>query len=198
MPCVQRCWPGEPVVILGGGSSLTDDDVQYCRGKARVIAIKEAYLLAPWADVLYGCDEKFWRFYDGAQTFTGLKYALEPQGIAWPDLQVLKDTGPHGLELDASGLRHGYNSGYQAVNLAWHLCGPTTVILLGFDMWTGPDGRQNWFGKHGNHTDSPYPVFLNAFHTLAAPLREAGVQVLNASRWTMLRTFPQVQLHEVL
>jgi len=202
---VPRLWPGETVVILGGGSSLTPDDVAYCRGKARVIAIKEAHQLAPWADVLYAADAKWWRFTKGAPDFAGLKYAIEQDASQpatdwsqWPDVQVLRNTGAEGLELDPSGLRTGFNSGYQAVNLAYHLAGAARVVLLGFDMWTGPSGEQNWFGYHPNHTRSPYPLFLHAFKGLEGPLAAAGVRVVNASRFTVLTSFPRVPLEEAL
>jgi hypothetical protein len=194
---VPRLWPGETCVILGGGSSLTPADVAYCFGKARVIAIKEASQLAPWADVLYACDEKWWRFYQGAPEFLGLKYALEPQSIEWPGVKVLRDAGTLGVELDPTGLRTGYNSGYQAVNLAVHL-GAARIILLGFDMWRGPEGRQNWFEKPGLHLDSPYPIFHQAFASLVEPLKALGVEVLNASRFTVLPAFPRVVLEDVL
>lgn len=194
---VPRLWPGETLVILGGGSSLTPADVQYCFGKARVIAIKEAHELAPWADVLYACDSKWWMFHQGAPDFLGLKYALEPQEREWPCVNMLRNAGSDGLELDPSGLRTGYNSGYQAVNLAVHL-GAARIILLGFDMWRGPEGRQNWFEKPGLHVDSPYPVFLQAFSSLVEPLKALDVEVLNASRFTVLNAFPRVALEDVL
>jgi hypothetical protein len=194
---VPRLWPGETVVIIGGGSSLTPADVAFSRGKARVIAIKEAYQLAPWADALYACDPKWWAFYNGATDFTGLKYALDPQPIAWPGVQVLQNTGTEGLELEPTGLRTGFNSGFQAVNLAVHL-GAARIVLLGFDMWHGPDGEQNWFGRHPNHVASPYPIFLHAFASIVAPLKAAGVDVVNASRFTVLDAFPRVSIDEAL
>src|SRR5688572_15903262 len=147
---VPKLWPGETAVIIGGGPSLTAADCSYVRGKARVIAIKEAAVCnlphiippAPWAEVLYAADYKFWKTHKGAPEFKGLKYTIEqspgePQGV-WPDVQVLRNTGAEGLELDPSGLRTGYNSGYQSVNLAVHL-GITRIVLLGFDMWSGPN-----------------------------------------------------------
>lgn len=200
---VPRLWPGETMVVIGGGSSLTPEDVQFCRGKARVIAIKEAHRLAPWADVLYAADAKWWKFYNGVPEFTGLKYAVEQSAdqpptdwSQWPDVQVLQQTGSEGLETDPTGLRTGYNSGYQAVNLAYHLAGATRIVLLGFDMWRGPSGDQNWFGEHPLHTPSPYPIFLHAFSTLIDPLKSAGVHVVNASRFTVLNAFPRVPLEE--
>lgn len=204
VPVVPRLWPGETVVVLGGGSSLTPGDVDSCRGTARVIAIKEAIHLAPWADVLYAADAKWWRFYQGMPEFVGWKYAIaqSPDQPAvdwsqWPDVQVLRNTGAEGLELDPTGLRTGYNSGYQAVNLAVHF-GAARIVLLGFDCWRGPDGRQNWFDKPGLHVDSPYPLFLQAFASLVEPVKAAGVTVVNASRFTMLRAFPCLSLEEAL
>jgi hypothetical protein len=194
---VPRLWPGETVVVIGGGSSLTPDDVAFCRGKARVIAIKEAIELAPWADALYACDDKWWRFHAGYPAFTGLKFALEPQSVAWPGVQVLRNAGDDGLELDPTALRTGHNSGYQAVNLAVHL-GVSKIVLLGFDMWRGPSGKQNWFDKPGLHVDSPYPLFLMRFASIVEPLKAAGVEVVNASRFTVLTAFPRVLLEEAL
>lgn len=207
MVSVPRLWPGETCVLLGGGSSLTPEDVNYCRGKAKIIAIKEAYLLAPWADVLYAGDAKWWRAHAGAMDFAGLKYTIaqdpdQEQVGDWPDLHVLRNTGDGGLESDPTGLRTGYNSGYQAVNLAVHL-GAAKIVLLGFDCWRGPSGDQNWFERFpylvkSHHVESPYPIFLQAFAGLVEPLKAAGVQVINASRWTMLRSFPFLSLEEAL
>lgn len=211
---VPRAWPGATVVIIGGGSSLTPEDVDYVGVRAsarrlerrhlksdapeiRVIAIKEAIELAPWADVLYACDDKWWYHHKGYPFFAGTKYALEPQRWAWPDVQVLRNTGDEGLETDPAGLRTGHNSGYQAVNLAVHH-GATKIVLLGFDMWSGPEGRQNWFYKPGLHIDSPYPIFLMRFAALAEPLKQAGVHVVNASRFTVMNSFPRVSLSGAL
>jgi len=204
---VPKLWLGETAVILGGGSSLTPEDVNFCRGKARVLAIKEAYLLAPWADCLYAGDAKWWRGYQGAKDFAGLKYTIEQdpdqeQIGDWPDVQVLRNTGTDGLELDPTGLRTGYNSGYQAIGLARHF-GVSRIVLLGFDCWRGPDGHQNWFEKfphlvRSHHEASPYPIFLQAFASLPEPLKQSGVTVVNATRWTMLQTFPYLDLEEAL
>lgn len=204
---VPKLWPGETAVILGGGSSLKPEDVRFCQGKARVIAVKEAHLLAPWADVLYAGDAKWWRGYRGAPTFAGLKYTIEqdPNEEAigdWPGVRILRNTGQHGLERDPTGLRTGYNSGYQALGLAVHF-GVARVVLLGFDMWRGPSGDQNWFDRfphlvQSHHVPSPYPLFQQAFASIVEPLKQAQVEVVNASRWTMLTVFPYLSLEEAL
>jgi hypothetical protein len=206
---VPRLWPGETVCIIGGGSSLTAADCAYVRGKVRVIAIKEAAVCslphitppAPWADVLFASDEKWWKFEQGAPGFTRLKYGIENvPGVPlreWPGVQYLRNTGDEGLELDPSGLKTGFNSGAQAINLVVHL-GAAKIVLLGFDCWRGPSGQQNWFGQHPAHIDSPYPIFLQGFASMVEPLKAAGVEVVNASRFTVLNAFPRVQLEEAL
>lgn len=216
---VPRCWPGETVVCLGGGSSLTAADVAYCRDKARVIAIKEAGCCripgqvapAPWADVLYAADEKYWRFVQGAPEFAGQKYSIQQNArehphlrqpitewaAPYPDLHVLRDTGVDGLESDPSGLKTGHNSGYQAIGLAVHF-GAVRIVLLGYDMVRGPSGHQNWFGPHRTHLPSNFELFLNKYLTIVAPLQQLGITVVNASRFTMLGAFPQVPLEEAL
>lgn len=214
---VPRLWPGETVVCLGGGSSLTAEDAEFCRDKAHVIAIKEAGCcripgfdpVAPWADVLYAADEKYWRFVQGAPEFAGLKYSIQQDAheqptlrrpIAewarhWPDLRVLRDTGVEGLETDPTGLKTGHNSGYQAIGLAVHL-GAKKIVLLGYDMWRGPSGRQNWFGPHPTHLQSQFELFLNKYLTLVEPLKQRGIAVVNASRFTMMGAFPRVPLED--
>lgn len=181
---VPRLWPNETVVCVGTGPSLTQADVDLCRERARVIVVNDAYRLAPWAEVLYAADDKWWAWHKGAPDFAGLKYTIAPTRRAWPGLVALRNTGPHGLERDPSGLRTGFNSGYQAINLAVHL-GAARVVLLGYDM-TG----DHYFGSHPDKTRPPFVPCLKAFATLRDPLAEAGVTVVNATRRTALTTFP--------
>jgi hypothetical protein len=144
---VPQLCPGGTVVCLAGGPSLTQADVDYCRGKATVIAINDAYRLAPWADVLYACDKRWWDWHKGVGSFKGLKYALQRPALKWPGVQILQNTGPHGLELKRNAVRNGKNSGYQAMNVAVHL-GAKRIVLLGYDMHIPQGGPSHWFGEH--------------------------------------------------
>lgn len=197
MIVVPKLWPGETCVCIGGGPSLTAADVNAVRGLARVIAINDAYRLAPWADVLYACDRKWIDWHDGVPSFTGPKYSLESSDTTTrADWQVLKNTGTTGLELDPSGLRTGVNSGYQAINLAVHL-GAARILLLGYDM--SCDGTaSHWFGEHPDAQPSPYPQMREHFATMVEPLRIAGVSVVNCSLRTALTAFPSVPLETEL
>lgn len=198
MTRVERLWPNATVVCLGGGPSLTADDVEACRGRARVIAVNDAHRLAPWADVLYSSDVAWWRFYNGVPDFAGQKFSID-QGNRrilprFPEIRVLANTGDTGVETNPTGLRTLSNSGGAAINLAVHF-GATRVILLGYDMRPG-----HWFGKHpcplNNH--SPYVVFRQKLATMAAPLKALGVDIVNCSRATALTAFRIAPLADVL
>jgi hypothetical protein len=194
-PVVAR-WPGATVAIIGGGPSLLPIDVQQLHRRVPVIAVNDAYRLAPWADVLYAADEKWWGWHGGVPLFAGAKYSISPTPARWPDVHVLENTGPLGLERAPTGLRTGFNSGYQAINLAVHL-GAARVLLLGFDL--SADGRRtHWFGDHPDLTPSPYLEMRDAFATLIEPLAACGVEVVNCSRRTALTAFPCVPLAAAL
>lgn len=193
---VPRLWPGATVVILANGPSLTAGDVALCRGR-HLVAVKNAVLMAPETEVLYGCDAKWWRAHPETEAFAGLKYGLErPRGRN--DVCVLQNTGEGGLELDPSGLRTFKNSGGQAINLAVHL-GASKIVLLGFDMQP-TNGKHHWFGWHAyGHEQIPaYALFLSCMATMVEPLRQIGVTVINASRQTAMTCFPRLSLEEAL
>lgn len=193
---VPRAFPGATFVLLGGGPSLTQADVDAVRGRAIVVAVNDAYKLAPWADVLYACDAKWWRWHGGVPSFAGPKYALD-RNARFPGVAVLRNTGTRGLELDPTGLRTGRNSGYQAINLAVHL-GAKRIVLLGYDMQPTPSGKTHWFGDHPDRIPSPYRLMRQEFDSIAKPLRDAGVDVVNCSRRTALEAFPTGKLEDEL
>lgn len=194
---VPSLWPGSTVVCLASGPSLCQKDVDACQDGVKVIAIKDTIRMAPWAPVLYACDAKWWRAHPETKAYPGLKYGLEVQADR-PDVQILRNTGDTGLELQPDGLKNGRNSGYQAINLAVHL-GASRIVLLGYDMAPGADGKHHYFGWHPySTTPPPYKLFLERFETLPEGLRRAGVQVLNATKGSALPYFPIVSLDQAL
>lgn len=191
---VPNLWLGETIVCLGTGPSLTLEDVGFVRDRARVIAVNDAYRWAPWADVLYACDEKWWKWQFRERPkmiagFTGLKFALQGHPSRWvPGVQVLKNTGEQGLEHEATGLRNGRNSGYQAINLAVHL-GAAKIVLLGYDMGYGEKGATHFFGAHPDRTKPPFTSCRRNFPTLVEPLHSLQIEIVNCSRATTLKCF---------
>ncbi len=192
---VPRLFPGATIAILAGGPSLTQAQVDAVR-HLPCIAIKDAIRLAPTAEVLYACDAKWWAHYGPRLSYTGPRYALQDRAEPWA--QALRNTGQYGLEERPDGLRTGKNSGYQAINLAYHL-GARRVLLLGYDMRPDGKGRHHWFGPHPYVTvDPPYQDFLPLFETLVEPLRAAGVEILNCTQGSALACFRKVTLADAL
>jgi hypothetical protein len=183
--------------------------------QVRVIAINDAYRLAPWADVLYFCDDKWWGWH--AQKLAGWQgLIVRVEGgkhdFSDPRIKVMRNVdrpaGPRerverkgGLSDQRDGLRTGKNSGYQAINLAVHL-GGILIALLGYDLdapLVNRRPRTHWFGDHpGGTSPKVYDEMLPWFDTLPKPLAERGVEVVNCTGGGRLRAFPRKSLQEVL
>ena len=194
---VPDLWPGQTVAILGGGKSLTQSQVDQCRGLVRVIAINDAYKLAPWADILWFCDEKWFNWHRKAVIeFAGQVATLENYHLRGqrPDLWCLHNIGQSGLYGEPWGVMTGGNSGYQCINLAVHL-GVKRILLLGYDMKPG-----HWFGDHPKPTSpSVYAgTMLPKFPTLIEPLERRGVEVINCTPGSALDVFPRSSLDACL
>lgn len=168
-----------------------------------MIVVNTTYQAAPWADLLYACDETWWRhhFPTVATAFHGELWSIsegarERYGVRW----IYGQEGG-GLSPDPTYIHTGMNSGYQALGLA-ALLGVSRVVLLGYDYSSGPGGKRHFFGDHpkglGNAPPSRYPAWIRAMDLLAADLKRTGVQVVNASRRTALRCFPRLDLAEAL
>jgi hypothetical protein len=183
---------------------LTADAAARVRGRGLVIAVNDAWRLAPWADVLYASDHPWWRHYRGVPDFAGEKHSIGVSRLArgsvprCPDIRVWRNCGVLGLERTPDGLRTGGNSGYAALNLAVQL-GARQIVLLGYTMGT-VRGKTHFFGDHpsGLNNRSPYAAFVRAYDSLIAPLSAAGVTVVNATPETHLTCFPRVTLDAAL
>jgi len=164
------------------------------RGRCKVIAVNNNYEVAPWADILYACDLKWWHWHDGAPGFTGEKWTMDQAAAAQYGLRYIDGKPGAGLCIDPGAIHTGGNSGYQAINLAFHL-GASHVILLGFDMKFSASGASHWFGDHPDNVRSGYQRFIEAFKTIAD---QDLMEVINCSRDTALTCFKQMTLKEAL
>jgi len=197
---LQAEWAGAAVAILGGGPSLTALQVEHCMGKARVIAINDAARLAPWADLLYFCDERWYRWHEKlVRGFAGMKVTLENYRLRdeVPGLLCLERHDEAGFWPHPDGLCTGSNSGYQALQVAAHL-GARKIVLLGFDMKPAADGRNHFFGEHPDRVRPAFGLFLRSFPAIARHLADRGIEVLNATPESALDCFPMRGLAEAL
>lgn len=193
-------WAGRTVAIAASGPSQDGEDLDEIRGRCPIVAINNTWELAPWAEVLYSCDRKWWDVNVAARSiFAGEKWTCDESAALLYDLRLV--IGRPGCGYAPTGpILHHFNSGAQAIQLAaqW---GATRIVLLGFDHRNAPDGRKHWHGDHASVELNMRPNWrkhIAAMHVLAAGLREHGVEVLNASRETALDCWPRVDLEDLL
>jgi|TARA_R110001606_G_C15293407_1_gene641803 hypothetical protein len=196
---VPKLFQGETIYIIGGGPSLKNFNFQQLQG-CKTIAINKAIIYHNTADILYWTDGRFYTWFKNeVDSYRGLKFALKPGSQYTHDIQVLKKGKPYGLEEDPQSLAHGFNSGYAAINLAYHL-GAARIILLGFDM--ANDGKITHFHDGyptkgaGDHIYKE--KFLPGFDQLNSEIRAKGVHVFNATSYSRLNSFPKITIEQAL
>lgn len=201
------------MVILASGPSLTPDQVDavercWRRGTGQpaalhVIAVNDSYRLAPWAEICYFADDRWWRWHKDKEEFrqfAGVKVSIEPSGLLIDDpaVYMLHNCGTSGLSDRPNGLMTGQNSAHQALNLAV-LTGAQRIILLGVDLQLGERGKEHWFGSHPIRTEpAHFSSMLNHFRKAAPLLQTLGVEVWNCSPASAVDCFEKVPLHEAL
>ena len=193
-------WSGGECFILGGGPSLRDFDISRLEGK-RVIAVNNAYKLAPWIPVLFFGDCRWLASNSAALLhFAGLKVTTCEQHVDKPGIKVIKRrNSPQGLSTDPAILTWNLSSGACAINLAVHF-GVKRIVLLGFDMQI-VDGNHHWhndYPKPVNPKHNPYPRFMRTFPVIAEALKRRHVECVNACPGSKLEVFPKVPVEDVL
>lgn len=168
------------------------------KGRCRVIAIKECIDLYPDADVVYGCDQAWWRHRKGLPEFPGLKISYDPP---FPDIRRLSiEKHTDSLLFETGKTGSGGNSGFQALNLAvqW---GAKPILLIGFDMTDANGvhwyGRNNWLAAN-NPDQANFKRWIAAFNSAASVLASMGVEVVNCSLNSALDCFPKISLEEAV
>jgi hypothetical protein len=209
---VPREWIGETVAILASGPSMNRETAEAVRGKCRVIAVNNQGIdtldsetkqmvpaFAPWADVLFAADAKWWHTYqDRALKFAGLKVCVRPN-LPWKEIYSLQQSKQITFDPNPKCLVGGGNSGYMALHLAVHF-GAKRVLLCGYDMRDGLGKKRHWFGNHPSKLNArgAYATWKTAFGRLAPVLQKMGVEVLNCTPQTALTCFRRVSLQEAL
>lgn len=206
---VPRMWEGETVACIGGGPSLLPEHVNYLKGKCKVIVINNSYKLAPWADILYFCDHRWYTWHehdDDFKAFKGMMVTLNNLDKVPNNILKLENLGSTGLTDQTTGLKTGSNSGYQCINLAT-LLGANKILLLAYDMKHGPSGQTHWHKGHYDNINNTRVVMGNKvfernmlpkFHTLVQPLNDAGIEVINCSMGSAITVFPKVELKDAI
>jgi hypothetical protein len=162
--------------VLATGPSMSETVARSVMLRCNVVAVSDAYRLAPWADALASCDAAWWRNNPDAMQFAGRKFTLAPDYQGMPELERI------------TGLASGTNSGLFALHVAVKL-GATRILMLGFDM-----RGSHYFGPHQkplkNTTADRYRVFQEQF----ARFKPRGVKILNCTPGSALTAYPSEDL----
>lgn len=191
MQAAQRPdWAGRTVACLASGPSLTQEDCDAVRGIPTVVT-NTSFRLAPWADILFGFDSKWWRQYlpEVREVFKGRLLC---------NSQIASNLGVE-TTYASTWFRGFGNSGACAISLAVG-AGATRIVLLGFDCGFGLSGQKHWHGDHpaGFTNCASIAKWPKQFDQVAEYARSKGVHVVNASRQTILRCFEQQTLERAL
>ena len=159
--------------VLASGPSMSQEVADSVRGRGKVLAVSDTYLLAPWADGLVSADAGWWRH--KKPEFEGPRYSM----ATIPDIE----------KVDAP---MGTNSGLLAVMLAVKL-GATKVLLLGVDLH-----GTHFFGNHPEPLRNPKQDRLNIFKRQFAEYKPKGVQIYNCSPSSQLEAYPLARVEDHL
>jgi hypothetical protein len=200
---VPRIFAGKTVVIIGGGPSLDLKQVRkiaiaHAEGKIGAIAVNDAGFVCWFADWLHACDFKFWNWNKQSATrFPGIRTTLDehvPAGWA----ALIKNTGREGFDENPSHCRTGSNSAYQAAHCAIH-AGARKIVLVGVDQKLGPKGESHWYGEPPDRIVPHYETAMIPYWDgLKDALKAFGVEMVNATPGSALKSFPLAGLDEVL
>lgn len=176
-------WPGQTVVILGGGPSLNDVRHSLWRGRYRCVATNTGYRLAP--DVVFFQDGAFWYAQAHGREiergFSGLVVSTDPGMRKQPRVKAVdrdRSRRKHGLPHADGTFPQITNAGHGAICLAY-LLGASRIVMVGFD------GRANGNWYDGNPTPAEEATFERRFRpgieSTLEPLRTEGVELVNAT-----------------
>ena len=195
--------------IVASGPSATVQDTQKLRAICdQVIAVNDSWRLCRgtdgkyFSDHIYGTDMKWWKYaigdivrdFDGKLWTQRKQWTEEPEGLG---ITCFESEQKPDICTEPGKIHTGSNSGYAAINLAFHLGGVgVQIILLGYDMQT-QGSRRHWFNDRPEvlNVESSYPDFIRKFNTIDA--KKHGIEILNASRRTLLNCFPLIELENL-
>jgi len=195
---LKKIWNGDTVYIVGGGPSLKNFNWNQLKGK-HTIAINKAFQVMPWSEVVYWTDARFYRWNKPAiDSLKGIKVTCRNAPSLAPDVVLLTTSGRTGLDKRPNFIRAGNNSGFAAINVAFHL-GVKKIYLLGFDMESG-DGKTHWHEGYGiRHDHKIYERnMIGNFDGVFELLKTEGIELWNANPKSKLRSIPKCTVEDAL
>ncbi len=195
------------VSVIGSGPSLKGQDLSSTREAGFVIAVNDAWRQLTFApDVVVTIDTLRLRerFYDCPHKV--IAAIPERYGTAAADMHCDRIPAPRwlhymrraqggGMSSDETVLNAGGNSGFGALNFAYHMR-PRKIALFGFDM---AEMANHWHGRRPINvsvmSERTRLRCIESFAIAAAHIREAGIAVANCNPNSAITAFP-LMTHE--
>lgn len=176
----------EAVFILASGPSMTQEDADKV-SEYYTIAVNSTWKLAPWCDVLFAGDMRWWKSYGHEVDIPAKRISNAKTAERLYDAKAMKRS-------DAATA--GHNSGQMAI--IWALqAGAPEIYLLGFDC-----SVRHGIHHHGEHDKTPNPnqTRCNNWKSQFARINKFYPQakIYNCSRYTELDCFPKITLEDAL
>jgi len=182
-------WKGRNVAVLASGPSLNVEDCEAVRDAGFItVAVNSAWKIAPWCDVLYAGDARYWKAFH--EDIDNAK--IEAKRYS----KSLNAERNYGARVAKSLMKGDYNSGQMAIEFAMRNA-PDMVVLLGFD-----GSIKNGLHFHGTHGKTPDPTKnrCKKWHPQFARIGEYYNTsiVVNCSRYTEIDVFKCRSLEDVI
>lgn len=195
---LPKLWPDGVVYIVGGGPSLKEFNWNNLKGK-HTIAINKAYKVIPWTEVLYWTDARFYRWNQtDIDSLNCLKVTCRNAPQMKNDIILLTSSGRTGIDKRPQFIRAGNNSGFAAINVAYHL-GVKRIYLLGYDMASTP-GNTHWHDGYGiRHDHNIYERnMISNFTGIYDILKDEKIEIWNANPKSAMTFIPKCKLEDAL
>ncbi len=178
--------------------------------------INRTWRLAPWADLLYAADARWWehelaetqkdRSLPRLEAFAGLRVSTDERVKNMvPNVRRApgEDKPNLGISTDPHFIRWGRNSGFQLLNVLAHMVGKGGRLLLcGYDFKPGPGGRLHHHPDHTGPLKNPdansMAGWARLFDVTVPQFKQLGIEVINCSEETALTSFRRAHLVDVL
>jgi len=217
---VPPLFEGRTVALIATGPSLKQSDVDLIRSAGLpAVAINNGFEYAPWADMLYACDNIWWDTYwmdgvlggPGARDFKGIKVGmahgrdsygrhLQIGALPCPDILKLGFGGDFGYDPRPDYVCGNKNSGCMGAQIIAK-ARAKTILLLGCDCKAGPGEKLHCFGDHPfrvGRNPPPFDDFVRGWNELAEDLFEMGIRVINCSPDSAVTCFPVMSVSQAL